>query len=100
MIEKSTLENYPGSKDKEQDPQPMALVHMDVYSSSVTSIEGCNYALIITYSCSEYRWQYGMKPRDEVLAMSKRWVAETADIQKDHTILVVVRDNAGENTRS
>ena len=30
--------------------------------------------------------------------MSKRWVAETADIQKDHPILVVIRDNAGENT--
>ena len=29
--------------------------------------------------------------------MSKRWVAETAVIQKDHPILVVVRDNAGEN---
>ena len=39
-----------------------------------------------------------MKTKDEVLAMSKRWVAETADIQKDHLILVVVRDNAGENT--
>ena len=25
-------------------------------------------------------------------------MAETADIQKDHPILVVVRDNAGENT--
>ena len=96
MIGKSTLENYPGSK--EPDPRPMALVHMDVYSSSVTSIEGYNHALIITDSCSEHRWQYGMKTKDEVLAMSKRWVAETADIQKDHPILVVVRDNAGENT--
>jgi len=96
MIGKSTLENYPGSK--EPDPRPMALVHMDVYSSSVTSIEGYNHALIITDSCSEHRWQYGMKTKDEVLSMSKRWVAETADIQKDHPILVVVRDNAGENT--
>ena len=79
MIGKSTLENYPGSK--EPDPRPMALVHMDLYSSSVTSIEGYNHAI-----------------KDEILAMSKRWVAETADIQKDHPILVVVRDNAGENT--
>ena len=39
-----------------------------------------------------------MTTKDEVLAMSMRWVAETADIQKDHPILVVVRDNAGENT--
>ena len=39
-----------------------------------------------------------MTTKDEVLAMSMRWVAETADIQKDHPILDVVRDNAGENT--
>ena len=93
MIGKRTLENYSGSK--EPDPRP---VHMDVYSSSVTSIEGYNHALIITDSCSEHCWQYGMKTKDEVLAMSKRWVAETAGIQKDHPILVVVRDNACENT--
>jgi hypothetical protein len=37
MIGKSALENYPGSK--EPDPRPMALVHMDVYSSLATSIE-------------------------------------------------------------
>ena len=29
--------------------------------------------------------------------MSKRWMAETAGIQKDHPILVVVRDKAEEN---
>ena len=96
MIWKSTLEKYPGSK--EPDPLPMALVHMDDYSSSVTLIEGYNHALIITDSSSKYRWQYGMKTKDEVLAMPKRWAAETADIQKDHPILGVVRDNAGENT--
>ena len=50
MIGKSTLENYPGSK--EPYPQPMALVHMDVYSLSVTSIDGYNNALIITDSCT------------------------------------------------
>ena len=76
----------------------MALVHMDVYSSSATSIEGSNHALFITDSCSKHRWQYGMKTRDEVMEMSKRWMAETAGIQKDRPILVVVQDNAGENT--
>ena len=45
-------------------------------------MEGYNHALIITDSCSEHRWQYGMKAKDEleVLAMSMRWVAETADL--------------------
>jgi hypothetical protein len=61
-------------------------------------MEGYNHALIITDSCSKHSWQYGMKSKDEVLGMSKRWIAETADIQKDHPILVVVRrGNAGEN---
>ncbi len=88
MIGKSTLENYPGSK--ESDHLPMALVHMDVYSSSVTLIKGYNHAQIITDSCSEHRWQYGTKSRDAVLAMSKRWMAKTAEIQQDYPILVVV----------
>ena len=54
MIGKCTLENYPGSK--EPDPRPMALVHMDVYSSSGTSLEGYNHAVIVTDSRSEHRW--------------------------------------------
>jgi hypothetical protein len=84
MIGKSTLENYPGFK--EPDSRPMALVHMDIYSSFVTSLEGYNHALIITDSCSEHRLQNGMKTKDEVLGMSKRWIAETAGIEKDHPI--------------
>ena len=56
---------------KEPDPLPIALVHMNVYSSSVTSIEGYNHDLIITDSCSEHRWQYGMKTKDEVFARSR-----------------------------
>ncbi len=84
MIRKSTLENYPGSK--EPDSRPMALVYMGVYLSSVTSMEGYNHALIITYSCSKHRWQYGVKTKDEVLGMLKRWMAKTAGIQMDHPI--------------
>ena len=64
----------------------------------VTSIKGYIHALIIADSCSEHRLQYGMKTKDEVLAMSKRWIAETAGIQKNNPILYVVRDNVGENT--
>ena len=32
------------------------------------------------------------------MAMSKSWMAETADIQKDHPISLAVRDHAGEST--
>ncbi len=66
MIGKSTLEHY--SRSKAPNPRPMALVHMDVYSSSMTSIGGYSHALTITGSCSEYRWQpeYGMKTQDGI----------------------------------
>ncbi len=84
MIGKCTLENYPGSKDP--DSRPIAADGSGAYG---TSIEGFNHALIITDSCSEHLLQYSMKTKDEVLGMSKRWMAETARIQKDHPILVV-----------
>jgi hypothetical protein len=63
MIGKSTLENYWGLK--EPATRPMAVVHMDIYSSSIPSIEGYNHSLILTHTYSEYQWQYGMKTKDE-----------------------------------
>ena len=44
-----------------------------------------------------YRWQYGMKPRDEMLQVVKRWYSDIADLRQKHTLVVVMRDNAGEN---
>ncbi len=38
---------------QDPDPRPMTLVHMDVDSSSVSSIEGFNHAMLITYSCMQ-----------------------------------------------
>ncbi len=68
----------------------MTLVHMDVYSSLVTSIKGYNHVLIISSSCSEHYWHYGIQTKVEGLAIAMRWMAETADFQRDHPILVVV----------
>ncbi len=53
MLRKSTLENYPGSMDPA--PQLLGRVHMDLYSSSITSIEGYNHAIIFTDSNSGMR---------------------------------------------
>ena len=50
MLGKSTLENYPGSMDPAS--QLLGRVHMDLYSSSITSIEGYNHAIIFTDSNS------------------------------------------------
>ena len=55
---------------------------MDLYTSSVTSIEGYNHAVVFTDSHSEYGWQYGLKTKDEVLPASKQWFAEIADIRQ------------------
>ena len=61
MIGKSTLEDYPDLIEPAL--QPLARVNMDLYSSSVTSIEGYNYAVIFTDNYSEYRWQYCLTRR-------------------------------------
>ena len=38
-----------------------------------------------------------MKTRDEVVDVAKRWMAEIADLLEKYPLLVVMRDNAGEN---
>jgi hypothetical protein len=60
--------------------QPLDRVHMDLYSSSITSIEGYNHAIIFTDSNSGMRWQYGMKTKNETIDMAKRWFAEIGDV--------------------
>jgi hypothetical protein len=96
MMGKSTLENYPDLL--EPAIRPLMRVNMDMYSSSITSIEGYNHAVVFTDSHGEYRWQYGMKTKDETLAVSKRWFAEIAELRAKHPLLMVMRDNSGENT--
>ena len=96
MLGKSTLENYPGLKKLAT--TPVAVVHTDIYSSSIPSSEGYNHSLILTDSYAEYPWQYGMNTKDETMSMVKRWLAEIAEVRKDHPLLVAIRDNAGENT--
>ena len=75
MLGKSTLENYPDSI--EPAIRPLMRVNMDMYSSSITLIEGHNYAVVFTDSHSEYRWHYGMTTKDETLAVCKRWFAKS-----------------------
>jgi hypothetical protein len=96
MIGKGTLESYP--ERLEPASQTLERVSMDSYSSSITSIEGYNHAVIITDSYGEYRWQYGMRTKDDILRVCKRCFAEIADFPAKYPLLMVMRDNAGENT--
>ena len=76
MLGKSTLENNPDLL--EPAIRPLMRVNMDMYSSSITSIEGYNHTAVFTDSHGEYRWHYVIKIKDETLAVSKRWFAEIA----------------------
>ena len=65
MIGKSTLEDLPKLKDRAK--EPLRQVNMDLFSSSVQSIEGYFYAVILVDCNSRYRWIYGMKLKSDML---------------------------------
>ena len=53
--------------------------------------------MVIVDCHTGYRWLYGMKTKDEMLQVVKRWYGDIADLRQKHTLFVVMRDNAGEN---
>ena len=95
MIGKSTLEDLPKLKDRAT--EPLHQVNMDIFSSSVQSIEGYNYAVVLVDCNSGYRWIYGMKLKSDMLKIVKKWYSDIAILRQKHKLLVVMRDNAGEN---
>ncbi len=95
MIGKSTLKDLPKLEDHA--PEPLYQVNMDPFSSSVTSIEGYNYAVVFVDCNSGYRWVYGMKLKSDMLKVVKKWFSDIADLRQKHKLAVVMRDNAGEN---
>ena len=64
--------------------RPLERVNKDIYLSSITSIEGYNHAVIFCDSYGEYKWQYGMKTKDDVLGVCKIWFAEK-DVRRECT---------------
>ena len=95
MIGKSQLNDYPESLPRAD--VPLKRVTFDIFSSKVTSIEGYNYSAVMTDDCSEYRWMYGLKTKDEMYDVAEQWYAEIADLRQKYELFVVMRDNAGEN---
>jgi hypothetical protein len=41
--------------------------------------------------------KYGLKTKDDILKAVKKWYSDIAELRETHTLLVVMRDNAGEN---
>jgi hypothetical protein len=70
---------------------------MDSFSSSVKSIEGYYHAVVCVDKQTGYRWLYGIKTKDKIILVVKRWYSDIADLRAKHKLVVFVRDNAGEN---
>jgi hypothetical protein len=71
MVGESTLEDYP--ELLQPATQPLERVHLDLYSSSIISIQGYKYSAVFTDSYGGFRWQYGLKTKNENLIVAKRW---------------------------
>ena len=95
MMGKSRQNNLPNEKQRAK--KPLNRINMDLVSSSVHSLEGYKYALVITDCCTGYRWLYGLKTKDEMLKVVQKWYSDIAELREKHKIFVVMRDNSGEN---
>ena len=69
---------------------------MDLFSSSVTSIERYNHAIVFVDAATGYRWLYGMKTKDDAIKAFRTWYADTADLRIKHKVGVLMRYNASE----
>jgi hypothetical protein len=76
-----------GKSPIEWEEQPLTKVTFDIISSSVTSIEGYNYCAVLTDDCTEHRWTYGLKTKDELIDAVKQWFAEIADLRENISCL-------------
>ena len=52
MMGKGRLNNLPNVKDRAK--KPINRINMDLVNSSIVSLEGYKYALVITYCCTGY----------------------------------------------
>ena len=95
MLGGSTLEDVPKLKDRAT--EPLHQVNMDISSSSIQSIGGYNCAVVLVDCNSGYRWIYGMKLKSDMLKIVKKWYSDIAILRQKHKLLVVMRDNTGED---
>ena len=84
MIGKSTLEDLPKLKDRAK--EPLHQVNMDRFSSSVQSIEGYNYAVVLVDCNTGYRlgWIYSMKLKSDMLKIVKKWYSDITILRQKH----------------
>ena len=71
-------------KAKERAKKPMNRINMDLVSTSVLSLEGHIYALVITDCCTGYRCLYGIRTKDEVWKAVQKWYSDVAELRDMH----------------
>ena len=63
---------------------------MDIMSSSIPSIEGYDYALVIVddTSMSVYQWVYGLKEKSDtnLNAEARKWICDIVNIRARHVL--------------
>jgi hypothetical protein len=84
VMGKSQRNDLPPRKERAR--KPINIIYMDIVSSSVVSMKGYKYALVIADCCIGYRWLYGLKTQDEVLMAFKKWYTDIAELRDMHKI--------------
>ena len=62
----------------------------------VESIKGYFHALVFVDVATGYRWIQGMKTKDQVLNVAKRWYSDIVDLRAKHKLVVFMQDNSAE----
>jgi hypothetical protein len=96
-IGNSTYQDNPGLISRAT--RPLAKVNCDFIVSSITSIEGYNYAALFVDDCTGFLWLYGMKTRDQVVDVAKRWMAEIGDLREKHPLSLIESCHEGQCRR-
>ncbi len=63
-------------------------VNIDIFSSSVQSIEGYNYAVVLVDCNAGYRLIYGMKLKSGMLKIVKKWHIDIAILRQKQNYLL------------
>ncbi len=75
MIGKATLEYF--HKARQVEVKPLHQINVD----SDFSMEGCNNAVVFVDKCTGYRWTYGMKTKDQMINVVKKWYSYIANLR-------------------
>jgi hypothetical protein len=95
MIGKSTRQDVPGPAKRAT--RTLGKVNFDLIISTVTSVEEYNASALFVDDHSGLKWLYGLKSKDEARGAAQRWMAEISELREKYPLLVVMRDDAGEN---